>query len=49
MTREEFINWFEQRFALTKNDIYELGHLTIEKEMLRKWILPLTKKQLKML
>lgn len=27
MTREEFINWFEQRFALTKNDIYELGQL----------------------
>ena len=27
MTREEFINWFEERFALTKNDIYELGKL----------------------
>lgn len=27
MTREEFINWFEERFALTKNDIYELGQL----------------------
>ena len=27
MTREEFINWFEERFALTKNDIYEFGQL----------------------
>lgn len=27
MTREEFIFWFEERFALTKNDIYELGQL----------------------
>lgn len=27
MTREEFINWFEERFALTKNDIYELVQL----------------------
>ena len=27
MTREEFINWFEKRFALTKNDIYEFGQL----------------------
>lgn len=27
MTREEFINWFEERFVLTKNDIYELGQL----------------------
>ena len=27
MTREEFINWFEERFALSKNDIYELGQL----------------------
>ena len=27
MTREEYINWFEERFALTKNDIYDLGQL----------------------
>jgi len=27
MTREEFINWFEERFALTKNNIYEFGQL----------------------
>lgn len=27
MTREEFINWFEERFALNKNDIYEFGQL----------------------
>lgn len=27
MTREDFINWFEERFALTKNDIYEFGQL----------------------
>ena len=27
MTREEFINWFEERFVLTKNDIYEFGQL----------------------
>lgn len=27
MTREEFINWFEERFVLTKNDIYELVQL----------------------
>lgn len=27
MTREEFINWFEERFAITKNDIYDLGQL----------------------
>lgn len=27
MTREEFINWFEERFALTKNEIYEFGQL----------------------
>lgn len=27
MTRAEFINWFEERFALTKNDIYEFGQL----------------------
>ena len=27
MTRKEFINWFEERFALTKNDIYEFGQL----------------------
>ena len=27
MTREEFINWFEERFVLNKNDIYEFGQL----------------------
>ena len=27
MTREEFINWFDDKFALTKNDIYEIGQL----------------------
>ena len=27
MTREEFIKWFEEKFALTKNDIYEFGQL----------------------
>ena len=27
MTREEFIGWCEERFALTKNDIYEFGQL----------------------
>ena len=27
MTREEFINWFEERYALTPNDIYEFGQL----------------------
>lgn len=27
MRREDFINWFEERFALTKNDIYEFGQL----------------------
>lgn len=27
MEREEFINWFEERYALNKNDIYELGQL----------------------
>jgi len=27
MTREEFINWFEERFALNKNNIYEFGQL----------------------
>lgn len=27
MTREEFINWFDDKFALTKNDIYEFGQL----------------------
>ena len=27
MTREEFIGWCEERFALTKNDIYDLGQL----------------------
>ena len=27
MTRKEFINWCEERFALTKNDIYEFGQL----------------------
>lgn len=27
MTREDFINWFEDRLVLTKNDIYELGQL----------------------
>ena len=27
MTRGDFINWFEERFALTKNDIYEFGQL----------------------
>ena len=27
MTREEFINWFEERFVLTKNNIDEFGQL----------------------
>lgn len=27
MTREEFINWFEERFALNENNIYEFGQL----------------------
>lgn len=27
MTREEFINWLDDRYALTKTDIYELGQL----------------------
>lgn len=27
MTREEFINWLDDRYTLTKNDIYELGQL----------------------
>ena len=27
MTREEFINWFEERFVLNKNNIYEFGQL----------------------
>ena len=37
MTREEFINWFEERFALTKNDIYEFGQL-YDKATQPQWI-----------
>ena len=27
MTREDFINWLEERYALNENDIYEFGQL----------------------
>jgi hypothetical protein len=37
MTREDFINWFEERFALTKNDIYEFGQL-YDEAIKPKWI-----------
>lgn len=37
MTREEFIGWCEERFALTKNDIYEFGQLYDEVTKLH-WI-----------